>query len=92
MTKGTSSFGKKHTKSHTQCRRCGKKSFHKQKKVCASCGFGHTRKMRRFHWSAKAMRRRTEGTGRMRYLKLVRKKYPEGIPEPKIKLLGYNRP
>ncbi|CAO3627346.1 unnamed protein product [Cunninghamella echinulata] len=23
MTKGTSSFGKRHTKSHTLCRRCG---------------------------------------------------------------------
>uniref|UniRef100_A0A1I8F933 alpha-1,2-Mannosidase n=1 Tax=Macrostomum lignano TaxID=282301 RepID=A0A1I8F933_9PLAT len=27
MTKGTTSFGKRHNKSHTQCRRCGRKSY-----------------------------------------------------------------
>lgn len=32
MTKGTQSFGKMHVKTHTACRRCGKVSFHKQKK------------------------------------------------------------
>lgn len=39
QTKGTSSFGKRHNKTHTSCRRCGRVSFHKQKKVCSSCGF-----------------------------------------------------
>jgi hypothetical protein len=33
QTKGTSSFGKRHTKTHTGCRRCGRITFHKQKKV-----------------------------------------------------------
>jgi large subunit ribosomal protein L37e len=29
---GTSSFGKRHTKSHTLCRRCGRRAFHRQHK------------------------------------------------------------
>ena len=32
MTKGTTSFGKRHSKSHTICRRCGKSSFHIKRK------------------------------------------------------------
>ncbi|SGZ21243.1 BQ5605_C021g09346 [Microbotryum silenes-dioicae] len=36
---GTSSFGKRHTKTHTLCRRCGRRAFHKQHKSCASCGY-----------------------------------------------------
>ncbi|KAJ0422159.1 hypothetical protein BJY00DRAFT_98189 [Aspergillus carlsbadensis] len=27
MTKGTSSFGKRHNKTHTLCRRCGRRSY-----------------------------------------------------------------
>ncbi|KAL2831183.1 ribosomal protein L37e-domain-containing protein [Aspergillus cavernicola] len=39
MTKGTSSFGKRHNKTHTLCRRCGKRSYHIQKSTCANCGY-----------------------------------------------------
>ncbi|MHA1353081.1 MAG: 50S ribosomal protein L37e, partial [Candidatus Heimdallarchaeaceae archaeon] len=41
MTKGTPSFGR-HNKAatHMICRRCGKRSYHRTKKVCASCGYG----------------------------------------------------
>merc|ERR1712029_29069 len=39
MTKGTSSFGKRHNKTHTLCRRCGRASYHIQKKTCAACGY-----------------------------------------------------
>lgn len=39
QTKGTQAFGKRHTKSHTLCVRCGNRSFHKQKKTCAQCGY-----------------------------------------------------
>merc|ERR1712080_632102 len=70
MTKGTSSFGKRHNKSHTVCRRCGKRSYHIQKKTCACCGYPSAR-IRSFNWSTKAIRRRTTGSGRMRYLKHV---------------------
>ena len=50
MTKGTPShFGGK--KTHTACRRCGKKSFHMQKRVCAACGFGAIKKRRSYNWA-----------------------------------------
>lgn len=44
MTKGTSSFGKRTSKSHTLCVRCGRRSFHIQKSRCASCGYPAARK------------------------------------------------
>merc|ERR1712055_282786 len=85
MTKGTSSRGKRHTKSHAPCRRCGKKSFHKQKKQCSSCGMPN-KKMRSFNWSIKAQRRRKEGTGRMRYVKIQRRRAKNGYQPLKVKL------
>ena len=50
MTKGTSSRsgGKK---THIACRRCGKKSFHMQKRICAACGFGRIAKRRNYSWA-----------------------------------------
>ncbi|KAF7918473.1 uncharacterized protein EAE98_009716 [Botrytis deweyae] len=39
MTKGTSSFGKRHNKTHTLCRRCGRRSLHIQKHTCSGCGY-----------------------------------------------------
>mmetsp|Transcript_9848 Transcript_9848/g.14767 ORF Transcript_9848/g.14767 Transcript_9848/m.14767 type:complete len:89 (+) Transcript_9848:22-288(+) len=79
MTKGTTSFGERHNKSHTTCRRCGKVSYHIQKKTCSSCGFPG-KKMRSFTYS-KAHRRRTEGTGRMRYMKTINRKFKNGFRE-----------
>jgi large subunit ribosomal protein L37e len=50
MTKGTPSRrGGKIV--HIICRRCGKHSFHVQKKVCASCGFGDTARRRQYSWA-----------------------------------------
>ncbi|GBG27426.1 60S ribosomal protein L37 [Hondaea fermentalgiana] len=80
MTKGTQAFGKKHNKSHVLCRRCGKSSYHVQKATCASCGYPSP-KMRRYQWGKKALRRRTEGTGRMRYLKTIPRKAKNGFRE-----------
>ncbi|KJR89496.1 large subunit ribosomal protein L37e [Sporothrix schenckii 1099-18] len=37
--KGTSSFGKRHNKTHTLCRRCGRRSMHVQKHECSTCGY-----------------------------------------------------
>ncbi|VDN06349.1 unnamed protein product [Thelazia callipaeda] len=74
MTKGTSSFGKRHNKTHTLCRRCGRSSYHIQKHRCASCGYPSARK-RTYQWSIKAVRRHTTGTGRMRHLKVVRRRF-----------------
>jgi len=80
MTKGTSSFGKRRNKTHTICRRCNKVSFHIQKKTCASCGFPAA-KIRKYNWSIKARRRKTTGTGRMRSLDIVRRKFRNGFRE-----------
>jgi len=50
MTKGTpSKMGGK--RSHTICRRCGKHAYHIQKRICASCGFGETAKIRKYNWA-----------------------------------------
>ena len=54
MTKGTPSMGKKSGKvSHIKCRRCGKRAYHKSKGICASCGYGKTKKVRKYSWNKK---------------------------------------
>jgi len=73
QTKGTSSFGKRHNKTHTLCRRTGRSNYHIQKKTSA--------KMSEYNWSKKAKRRRTQGTGRMRHLKVVNRKFRNGFRE-----------
>ncbi len=53
MTKGTSSMGKKSGKTlHMHCRRCGKKTYHMKKKICSSCGFGKSAKLRSYKWNS----------------------------------------
>ncbi|KAF2077110.1 hypothetical protein CYY_001557 [Polysphondylium violaceum] len=83
MTKGTFSFGRRHTKSHTLCRRCGNRSYHIQKKACSSCGYPSA-KVRTYNWSIKAQRRKTTGTGRTRYLKTVHKRFNSGFKEASL--------
>lgn len=80
QTKGTTSFGKRHSKSHTLCRRCGKSSFHIQKKQCASCGYP-LKKMRSYHHHMKAARRRCEGTGRMKHKRHLPRRAKNGFRE-----------
>lgn len=53
MSKGTPSLGKKNKKTHIRCRRCGRNTYHVRKKVCASCGFGRSKKIRRYSWQNK---------------------------------------
>ncbi|OIW30595.1 hypothetical protein CONLIGDRAFT_713199 [Coniochaeta ligniaria NRRL 30616] len=77
-SKGTSSFGKRHTKTHGICRRCGRRSMHNQTHVCAGCGYPAA-KTRKYNWSEKAKRRKTVGTGRMRYLSTVARKFKNGF-------------
>ncbi|MEM3126524.1 MAG: 50S ribosomal protein L37e [Candidatus Woesearchaeota archaeon] len=51
MGTGTSAFGRKSgKKTHIYCRRCGEHSYHKRKKVCSSCGFGRSAKLRSYNW------------------------------------------
>merc|ERR1711976_550907 len=80
MTKGTSSFGKRHNKTHTLCRRCGGRCYHIQKKTCSRCGYPAAR-IRKYNWSEKAKRRRTQGVGRMRHLKIVHRRFRNGFRE-----------
>ncbi|CAK0855059.1 unnamed protein product [Prorocentrum cordatum] len=71
-------MGKKHKKSHGLCPRCGKRSFHLQKKKCAACGYPAS-KIRSYEWSKKAKRRRAPGTGRMSYLKTMPRRFKNGF-------------
>jgi len=50
MSKGTPSRGKRQTQTHITCRRCGKMSYHKRHKICASCGFGRSSRIRSYRW------------------------------------------
>ncbi|MFW9941773.1 MAG: 50S ribosomal protein L37e [Promethearchaeota archaeon] len=51
MGKGTPSKGKKNkAATHKTCRRCGKHSYHRRKRYCASCGFGRSAKLRQPGW------------------------------------------
>ncbi len=79
QTKGTTSFGERHNKTHTTCRRCGKVSYHIQKSTCASCGYPAAKI--RNHTNEKARGRRTIGTGRMRYMKTMTRRFKNGFRE-----------
>jgi len=78
--KGTGSFGKRRNKTHTLCRRCGSRSLHIQKGECSSCGYPSAR-IRKYNWSVKAIRRKTTGTGRMRSMKHMSRKFKNGFRE-----------
>ncbi|HLE96637.1 MAG TPA: 50S ribosomal protein L37e [Candidatus Thermoplasmatota archaeon] len=52
MSKGTASMGKRNSRSHARCRRCGRHSFNVTKRTCASCGFGASAKLRNYAWAA----------------------------------------
>ncbi|HDD69360.1 MAG TPA: 50S ribosomal protein L37e [Candidatus Korarchaeota archaeon] len=54
MTKGTPSMGKRSRgKTHIRCRRCGRHSYNVRKKYCAACGFGRSKRMRKYAWEKK---------------------------------------
>merc|ERR1712106_430525 len=78
MTKGTQSFGKRHNKTPTLCRKCGSRSFHIQKATCAQCGFP-AKTTRGYNWGKKAQRRRTTGTGRTAHLREVHRRFKNGF-------------
>ncbi|KAJ7548236.1 hypothetical protein O6H91_07G003700 [Diphasiastrum complanatum] len=93
--KGTGSFGKRRNKSHTLCRRCGRRSFHIQKSRCSACAYP-ARRIRHYDWSEKAIRRKTTGTGRMRHLRhlprLFKNNFREGTeaaPKKKVAASSY---
>ncbi len=53
MTKGTPSMGKRNKVLHIRCRRCGRTSYRIDKKYCSHCGFGKTKKRRKYNWARK---------------------------------------
>ncbi|GLJ27020.1 hypothetical protein SUGI_0529640 [Cryptomeria japonica] len=80
MGKGTGSFGKRRNKTHTLCVRCGRRSFHIQKSRCSACAYPAAR-IRKYNWSVKAIRRKTTGTGRMRYLRHMPRRFKNNFRE-----------
>lgn len=80
MTKGTSSNGKRTSKTHTICVRCGRRAYHIQKKMCAACGYPYAKK-RSYNWSAKSKRRSTTGTGRLRHMRHMPRRFKNGFRE-----------
>ncbi|NAZ11266.1 MAG: 50S ribosomal protein L37e [Desulfurococcales archaeon] len=54
MTKGTPSMGKHgRSKTHIKCRRCGRRAYNVAKGYCAACGFGKSKRIRRYSWMTK---------------------------------------
>ena len=51
---GTGSQGKRAANITTiRCRRCGRNSYHLQKKKCSSCGYGNSSRLRSYNWATK---------------------------------------
>lgn len=40
-------------KTHIRCRRCGRHSYNVAKGYCAACGFGRSRRVKRYSWVSK---------------------------------------
>ncbi|MCS7099139.1 MAG: 50S ribosomal protein L37e [Sulfolobales archaeon] len=56
--KGTPSMGKRSRgKTHIRCRRCGRHSYNVAKGYCAACGFGRSRRLRRYSWTSRKVNR-----------------------------------
>ncbi|KAF3485051.1 hypothetical protein F2Q69_00052157 [Brassica cretica] len=78
MTKGTESFGKRRNKSHTLCVRDVAVAASTSRRAVAPPVL--TRK-RTYNWSVKTIRRKTTGTGRMRYLRNVPRRFKTSFRE-----------
>ncbi len=44
-------------KTHIRCRRCGRHAYNVAKGYCAACGFGRSRRIRRYSWASKKVNR-----------------------------------
>ncbi|EHL02232.1 putative 60S ribosomal protein L37 [Glarea lozoyensis 74030] len=55
-----------------------RRSLHIQKHTCSSCGYPAA-KIRQYNWGEKAKRRKTTGTGRMRHMKGVPRRFKNGF-------------
>uniref|UniRef100_A0A3Q7IWF3 60S ribosomal protein L37 n=1 Tax=Solanum lycopersicum TaxID=4081 RepID=A0A3Q7IWF3_SOLLC len=59
---------------------CGSRSFHLQKSCCSAFVYPAASK-RKYNWSVKAIRRKTTGTGCMRYLPNVPHRFKTNFRE-----------
>jgi large subunit ribosomal protein L37e len=58
LTKGTPSRGlHSKGKTHIICRRCGRRAFNVAKGYCAACGYGKSKKIRKYSWQNKKVNR-----------------------------------
>ena len=57
---------------------------------CAQCGYPRA-KLRSYEWGQKAKRRKTTGTGRMRYLKTVSRRFKNGFRYVSNKSMFFER-
>merc|ERR1712184_114445 len=80
MTKGTSSFGKRRNKDAHIVPSLWPCLPPRSKENLRACGYPGA-KIRGYGWSVKATRRHTTGTGRMRHLKVVRRRFRNGFRE-----------
>jgi len=55
--KGTTSFGKRNKTKHIRCRRCGRNAYNVRKRYCAACGFGRSKRLRKYSWQNKPLNR-----------------------------------
>ena len=46
-------MGKRQKKTHILCRRCGKRALHIRTGICSACGFGKSKRIRKFSWQNK---------------------------------------
>ena len=57
--KGTPSMGKRSKgKTHIRCRRCGRHAYNVAKGYCAACGFGRSKRIRKYSWSSRKVNRK----------------------------------
>ncbi|KAI9330980.1 60S ribosomal protein L37 [Obelidium mucronatum] len=77
MTKGTQSFGKRHNKSHTLCRRCGRRFLPRPKEDLCSMWLP----------SCQAQILKTTGTGRCAYIKTLTRRFKNGFREGTLSAL-----
>ena len=66
-SKGTTSKGLRLRKGrlHVRCARCGKTAYHAINKICASCDFGKSKKLRKYSWMK---RKRSKHSYRIKWL------------------------
>jgi len=69
MGKGTPSFGRHQRITHIRCRRCGRHTYHIQKKHCSACGYPRS-KIRKEAWRWKSWNRKKREDLKIKHMKV----------------------